>query len=184
MAAGDASKRIRYPGKLCVNPTDFTTAFPHGGTALGLTDRCRLAPVTRTEGVLAEEYGLEETKRLFLGRQWRAFLYLRSHDADAFNQAFPSTFVGASTDRGIREPGAYGHGQDMLDRAAVFAYTPNDPTQGIGWVLYSAVIDLEATAEIQFRVASEGSFPVVIRGYRTSANRMIEIGHPGDFTAP
>ncbi len=44
MGTTDVSQVLRVPGRLCINPTNLATAWPHGGTGLGVVGSSVLEP--------------------------------------------------------------------------------------------------------------------------------------------
>ena len=70
MATAATRNILRIPGRLCVGPTDLTTAFPHGGTALGVTRALEFRFGYRTYNATAEEFGGVTTRAYYTGAQY------------------------------------------------------------------------------------------------------------------
>ena len=56
MGAPNAMQALRMPGRFCVNPTDLTAAWPHGGTGIGLKVQTRLRLREGFMPIQAEEF--------------------------------------------------------------------------------------------------------------------------------
>ena len=65
MSTGSVRDVLRVPGKLVINPTDITAAFPHGGTELGLTRDSEMRFGIKTELVHAEEWGNQPVESVY-----------------------------------------------------------------------------------------------------------------------
>lgn len=56
MAAPNVDNIYRSPGRLVANPTSLQSAYPHGGTELGIARDMMFRPNIKTRKLIAEEY--------------------------------------------------------------------------------------------------------------------------------
>jgi len=121
VATPAVTQALRVPGKLSYGPSDLTSAYPHGGTGLGLVRDIRLTrDVVAERRIRATEYGGETVEALVPGQEWVISFLLRGFDNDAISTVFPNTFTGATDSlEGIREPGTIRAGELLSDQAVV-----------------------------------------------------------------
>lgn len=108
MASPALSRSLNVGGRLCANPGDLTTAFPHGGVDLGEAVKVQLFMRTKYSEITADELGDETTDVLYIGASWLLRVVLRGFDPDAISRIAPnSTAVSATgTERIVQHPGA------------------------------------------------------------------------------
>lgn len=129
MAAPDVLKALRVPGRIAVAPTDLTTAWPHGGTGLGLVQAVTLKRAQAHVPIRAEDFGpVEVIDELYLGEAYELAFLLRGWDGDGWGQVFPNTFTGSTGGLvGLRYPGSVYPGELRGGAAAKVLFTPDDP---------------------------------------------------------
>lgn len=139
MAAIDPTKVYRAPGRVAIGPTDLATAFPCGGTALGVMARFTLMPQESASlpRVTAEEYGGQTVEAIEIHGDVVAGCYLRQTDADVFNTLFSTTTESGGL-RYIKWPGTRRDGALWSDKAAKLLFAPDDPNQP-AVILYKAL---------------------------------------------
>lgn len=91
MSSASAQRVLRLTGHLCINPTDLSTAFPHGGTALGMVRDAEFRPNDDTYWITAEEWGRAPVAGLSTGSDPTFTGVLRDFDPDAVNSIFANT---------------------------------------------------------------------------------------------
>lgn len=126
----DGSKILRTPGRLCINPTDLTADFPHGGTNLGGARSVRLevdTPHLRVPN--PEKGGLQET---FEGNKRIRFVCILREFSDAvLSTLFRSAVTGGtSAEKGIAFPQSGDvPGKKGTDRAVKLLWVPYNTAQ-------------------------------------------------------
>ena len=119
----------KFPGKLCVNPTDLSTPFPHGDTSLGVVRNIEFDPGFRYEDVTAEEFGGEVVESIATYQGCILAATLQSFDGEALRNIFWNTEEGTvSGRRGVREFATATNraGFQLSGRSAVLCFSPND----------------------------------------------------------
>lgn len=100
MASARPEDTLSVPVNVCTNPTDLSTDFPHGGTALGLLrpgDSHWQAGVG-TFPIVSEEWG-HATATISTGTVATLSMFLRQWDGDALSATHLNTETGATTGR-------------------------------------------------------------------------------------
>lgn len=193
MAAPDLNTIIRCPGRLCINPSAFTAAWPHGGQGLGAVQDIVFKP-GRSSTILREEsYGNEVYDIVDLGESVVVAAALKSWDADAVAALFPSTTTGSvSRKRGIFYPyptvqggtagGTFRPGTMRSNSAVRLLFTPNDTAKYPGIYLYNALPMVEEAAQIRLTLEEDGLIPVVFYGTRDQSHRVYSVARMEDLT--
>lgn len=182
MANADPRDVLKVPGQLCINPTDLSVAFPHGGTALGLVARSRWVERITTRPIMAEEYGTAVVV-LKTVREPVFRCVLRGWDRDALEEVFLDTVQGGSTGQRVVR------GRVKTDRfragavlsSSVMFFSP-DNSQHPGLLLFAAVAYPEDVAEINFSLASEVQIAAAWRATPNSLGRDFEVSPRGNLT--
>lgn len=180
MATPSPLNQLRIPGKLCINPTDLSAAFPHGGTALGMTKKNEFFPNASYLPVLGEEYGGAVVDLIFTGERPRFVCYLREWDSDAIGHIFHNA-SGAVVTFDAKTEGSRG-GVSLYGNAAKLYFSPDAPTAAVGLLGYSAVPMIEASAAMQFAPAEEIGLAVAWEFTPNSSGKIGQIGLPGSLT--
>lgn len=190
MATGNVRDIINAHGRLIKDPTDTTTAFPFGGTELGLAHTIRFLPREKKTAVVAEEYGGTIIEYLGLGADPVLLATTRGYDADMMQQIFTNTAQGAVTDERLinYSPASdtFGDrpGKILNDRGFTLMFAPTDTTHPF-IVMFNAVGILEEAAEIP--LAKEDEFGIIIEfhvlpGTAAPTGRSYQIGRLEDLT--
>ena len=91
MATARVRDILRIPGRLVINPTNLNSAFPHGGTELGLTRDAEMRFGITTSLVTAEEWGQAPVEAVYTGESavfaavWKE-ASVHCADSDDFDQ--------------------------------------------------------------------------------------------------
>lgn len=96
MATSSSLNILRIPARLVLTPTDLTTTFPYGGTALGMSRETVFEFGQRQYVETAEEWGGAPTRVFALGEHGMLKCILRSWDADAIGAVWPTYVAGTS----------------------------------------------------------------------------------------
>lgn len=131
MASPDPMSALWVPGRLSVNPSNLSNAWPHGGTGLGLVQAARWMRQLRKEAIPAEELGGAPQDVAYLGESPGFEVTLRGFDPDAIAQVFENTGAGSVTGAiAIRwDPDASPRPGALLgsDNAVDLLFTPDEP---------------------------------------------------------
>jgi hypothetical protein len=173
---------LRSPGRLSYGATSLATAYPHGGTALGIVRAIAAAPNERFVDVIAEEYGGETVERLFMGQSWTISAILRSFDPAALALVAPNSTTGTvSQERIVTEPGTVRAGHPRATAGVKLVFSPDAPDAPY-LVLYRAIPSIEASATLQFGRSVETELAIVFTGARDASGRMIAWGRSEDIS--
>ena len=127
MASASPDSALRVPGALIAAPSDLATAFPFGGTELGLVQAVQLRREARRELIRAEEFGAEVVDVLDLGEDYLLACSLRGWDSDAWAKVYTNTSVGAASGRASpHSPGAVSAGTLRSGAAFGLLFAPED----------------------------------------------------------
>jgi hypothetical protein len=146
--ASDVEGVLFNGGRLAINPTDLSGAWPYGGTELGVASFVRAFP-----RFLSQSYEREQDNGIqhvaYLGERWRVGALLEQWNNDAAAAVFPNTRL-ATGDRILTSPGqALSAGQSPTSVKLLIA--PFDEWEdGQALILYDAVPLIEETAELNF----------------------------------
>ena len=156
MAVPDAGGIVYIKGKLSHTPTSLTTAYPHGGTALGEIELLRFAPAYDQADVLAEEFGGKVVEKFPCDGSGILFCVLREFRHDDTRALLQGQAVGTTSNKRMLQsiPGGSGSAPNVANRAGiplsqkavVLVVTPEDPERDEFLILYNAI---PAPAEAQ-----------------------------------
>lgn len=183
MATPSALEALRVPGRLCVDPSDLTTAFPHGGTGLGLMRDHRYLPGVKTAIVTAEEFGGVPVDSYHLGDAPTLLAFLRDWDVDAIQKIHPSGTTGATSGDGFISVDVNSSARAGLQISTTFKlyFSPlDDQNPAVYFPLVFAHID--AAAEMQLAVNEEAGLAVVFVAMPDTNGRLVQVGLPEDIT--
>ena len=166
---------------------DFDTAYPHGGTALGLV---RDVQLRRTEGrqtITAEEFGVEVVDEVYTGEAWILAFALRGWDSDAILEVFPNTNLGISSKfRGVDYPGTTTKpGALRSGSATKVLFTPDDTANHPAVYMPNAIPELAEDLTISLGRTEEVLMACGFRALRdgATAGRAVQIRLLEDLSA-
>lgn len=187
MAAGKPHL-IRYePGRLVIGPTDLSTAYPFGGTQIGLAKEILFAPNRRRVRIVAEEFGGRTVRSSFTQKSPRLVCAMRGWDAD-FVAMLPD---GASGSSGKIVPASSSAGALFTQR--VLLLVPEEIAAGqvsvasstsIGLLLYAASVLEDETARRRHGWSHEHTIPVEWEAELDGSNRDYHEGLLSGMTLP
>ena len=173
----NASQILYAPGKLCYNPGDLGSAYPHGGTALGIVKSIALSPQVKLALVTAEEYGGAVVEAMpGTAESWGLTCVLRDFDADAVGKVF-GNFAGGV----VTEPGANRAGRLMSSSSVVLCFSPNAPTIAPAVVFHRAIPLVQESAVLAMSRAAEFGVPISFLAIRSIAGKTISMGPIGSI---
>jgi hypothetical protein len=184
MAAGNASRILRAQGRLVVNPTDLTLAYPYGGTEVGKTRLVVLASLGTSFPVTCEGLGGEPSDILEGPARFVFSCFLRGWDDDAVRLFFADNYVqGSKTGHSvIREPGNRFGGASAVPRAVSLLYVPDDVEHAPACLIYRGIPDWSDGAEILWRRQDELGIPLAVECIRGATAKILEIGRLADLS--
>lgn len=158
MSTPYARNVVRAPGRLVLNPTDLTAAYPYGGTELGVVRDLLFRPGIEVERLIAEEW---KTAVASIVKAEYAVLagVLRSWDDDMLNMLFPNVSTGSVTGKkmveGLANSGNRTAGYDMAAKAGKVLFVPDARNDGQFLVLYRAIPVVDQAAQLSFQIGEE-----------------------------
>lgn len=182
MGTSDKTKVYRIPGRLAHTPTNLGTAFPHGGTALGITSSVRLEySIEYLENIDPEKGGHAEV--IEGPATVRLYVMMRQWDNDTISKIFPHSAVGSSTNRIARYPGTIRPGR-LLSGSAItpLIWTPNNATTHPTILLYKALPMLSQPFTLRMSAFSELALAVEFVGIRDASSRVFDMGLLSDLS--
>jgi hypothetical protein len=181
----DVRKILAVPGKLCTSPTDFTTAYPHGGTALGTIRDAQIIIEQPYQFIIAEEYGNARYEGIITGEGVVFGATLLSWDKDMLAKIFPNTSVGAVSGKTVvTSPSTIRPGEPMSSRAVALCFSPDDPDRNPGLLIRKAIPAIKETSELSCRIDQEFGIPVLWYGIRDASDRVYSVGLLRDIVLP
>ena len=184
MAAGNATRVLRAPGKLVVNPSDLTLAYPYGGTEVGKTRLVVLTSLGASVKVSSEGLGGEASDILERTNAYVFSCFLRGWDDDAVAKFFATNFVqGPVSGHAVfREPGNRVPGSTALARAVVLLYVPDDAVNNPSAIMYRGVPEWTDGADLAFQRQEELGIPLTVDLLRSDTGNILEVGRLVDLS--
>lgn len=175
---------IRAPGRVVANPTTsfLTTAFPYGGTSLGLVTGFSIIPRGQKFVVWSESYGavgdiLQEDT------QYDAMCMVRGWTDDAISILFAASEIttGSVSGHKIISRPTVTPGTSVYGTAIKVVYVPDNPKDVPAVILYAALPDLEEGESITWARSSELGMPIRFVCLLDGTGRMLKIGRLVDL---
>lgn len=187
MATANPRNIRRFRGRLAWNPTDLTTAFPHGGTELGEIRDSIFTFGIQSEEIRAEEWSNVPVEYVYDGSHGALAAVLRSFDDDAISAIFPDTPTGATTGKQIIRGAVSGSGVTLggkllSDLSGILAVSPHSPETEEFLVLYNAIPLVDARAQLQYSAGTDVGMAVVFRAAPDASFRQWNIGKRRDLS--
>lgn len=184
MAAGSATRVLRAPGKLVVDPTDLTLNYPYGGTEVGKTKLVVLTSFGSPTSIPSEGLGGEPSDILERAGLYVFSCFLRGWDDDAVSKFFANNYSqGAVSGHAVfQEPGNRIAGASALDRAVKLLYVPDDPVSNPAAIMYQGVADWPDGAEMAFQRGEELGIPLAVDLTRGTTGKILQVGRLVDLS--
>lgn len=184
MASGSPARILRAPGRLVVQPTSLSLAYPHGGVEVGRTRAVVLTNAGTNYVVPCEGLGGDASDVLNGTNRFVMTCFLRGWDDDAVQYFMVDNWAtGANTSRAMfSAPGAVEPGSSALDRALRVLYAPDDPDAVPAVLLHRAVPVWQEGAELAFQRGSELGIPLALECLRGADGRILDVGYLADLT--
>ena len=189
MRSRKLNQALKNPGRLCINPTDLSIAFPHGGTDLGLVRVIRAVPAYVYTKILAEEFGFRMVEAIRTKPAWAVAAILRGFDDNAIETVWPVSTIGAATGERIIQEGkraddtVHREGLRLSENEVVLCFSP-DQLEAHRMVLFQKAIPMiDEAAALDFATAADNETPVVFVAYPSQdAEAPVQIGFRDDLS--
>lgn len=185
MASPSTKNVLRIPSRLAWNPTNLSTAYPHGGTALGLARAIAWKPGIHARPITAEEWGGITVEAVYAGSTVLLSAVLREWDRDAISTIFLDSAAGGTTARrvarGRETTESYRAGTSLASKAGVLLVSP-ESSQHPAIILYRAIPIPDVAAEIRMALSEEFGFPVLFHGTPNGSGDTHRIGLLSDLS--
>lgn len=186
MATANVNNILRVPGRLVKDPSALASAFPHGGTALGLTRDMEFRFGFKTSVVTGEEFGSSVVETIYAGEAVIFAAVLREFDNDALSAIFPNTTTGGSGDEIIEyKPGdntTNRPGTLLSTKAFKLLFSPRAVDAHPHILIYNAIPAVEEAAMLQASLGHEFGIAVAFHGTPDATGRTYQIGKRADLT--
>jgi len=165
----------------------FSTAYPHGGTAIGLVRDVQMRRIEGRQTIIAEEFGVEVIDEVYAGEAWLLSFALRGWDSDGILALFPNTTLASTSKfRGVDYPGTTSKpGTTKAAGAVKVLFTPDDDKNHPAVYLPNAIPEIAEDLTIALGRIDE---VLIVCGFRAlrdgaSAGRAVQIRLLEDLTA-
>ena len=177
-------ERLNYVGgRLAINPTDLSTAWPHGGTGLGLVRDAAAKVKTYAHAILEEPWGGEPSEVVHGGESVTFVAILRTWDADALGLVYPAGSTGATTgERVVSYPGSFLAGAGLYGSAVKLLFTPTDQENHPAALFYSAMAVLADDVELAYQLDKENETAARFVCARDGSARVYALGRLRDLS--
>jgi hypothetical protein len=184
MTAGNATRVLRAPGKLVVDPTNLDFNYPYGGVEVGKTRLVVLTSHGSSVMVACEGLGGEASDVLERTNSYTFTCFLRGWDDDAVEKFFSTNFAqGAVSGHAVfREPGSRLAGASALLRSVTLLYVPDDAVHNPAALMYRGVPDWNDGAELAFQRKEELGIPLAVDLLRGETGKILEVGRLVDLS--
>lgn len=171
------------PGSLCIDPTDLTAAFPHGGTALGVVRDEEFRP-GMIERVNRSEFMGSAVEVYQTGQDPIFVCVLRQWDDDALSAAWPDVDTSGTNPmiRGRVSTNAARAGLKLSSKAVALCFSPRALDTDRFIVLYKAIPVIQEGASIVVNLGAEVGIGMMWRGIPDATGRLYDIGTRTDIT--
>ena len=182
MAAGDAARVIRAPGRIVIGPTNLSTTYPYGGTEVGKSNLCAVLPIGTPFRVECE--GLGEASDILEPNNHYVFAcFLRGWDNDAVQQLLAGGYnAGATTQHAFFDVPQNVPGASSIGRAVILLYVPDDLVHTPAVLIYRGIPDWSEGSELSFQRGSDLGIPLAVDCLRDANANMLRIGRLADLS--
>lgn len=187
MATADLNQCLQVPGRLVINPTSLSAAYPYGGTELGAVHQVGVRRTSASFDITATEYGSAIVETVQGGENWVLGAYLRQFDEDAIAAVFPNTSTGATSkrvkvthwmdDASPVRPGSLGSA-----RSVKLLFVPYDTDRSRAVYFYRALPRVEEQWEMALAVDARVEVPVLFVAIPDASARVAVVDFLRDIT--
>ena len=161
MGSPSANAGVLSGGRLAYGCTNLATAWPHGGTGLGLVGQVSIFPQSRWAAIEQEETN-SPVEVQWLGGGVVVGLTLETPDDAALAALNPGGSLSGSSAT-VSGPGSAVAGTPLTPLTNG-VFTPNNQTDGRAFVLYRAVAVPEVNQQLMFNSGKFLEVPFVLVG--------------------
>lgn len=185
MATANVLNIRRIHARLVADPTNLSTAFPYGGTALGLAKEMHFRPKVRSRPITAEELGRQTIDVLYAGESATFAAVLRDYDDDALAAIWQQTETGSTGRTSLLlkpKTGSPRAGSLGSARSIKLLVAPTDEERDPFLILYRAIPLVEDSADLSFAIKDELGIGVVFFGIPDSSDRVYAVARKEDLS--
>lgn len=190
MASPDTTKSLMVTGQLAYGCTDLATAWPHGGTGLGLVGSLFFEPPEGVVRLVAEEDNATHAL-LYVGGDAVLGASLEGWDdsvaGGVLGPLFPSRLEHASGRYVLEWPGSTGTGRTQLLPGSTvpllspLVFTATNPEHP-SLILYKAAPLIEASTRLRLSSVRTLSVPLLFVGTPDGTGRVAALGRLTDLS--
>lgn len=172
------------PGRICVSPTDLTTAYPHGGTDLGEVGLCRWSGHHPVKIIEYEEWGVEPVEAVSGGEAVGLAFTLREFNLQGMIEVCLNAAAGGTSGHPlIQGPSTNRAGYLYSARSKVWCFSPKDTANHPFVVFYKAWALPMETTDIGLSDADQARWgvPVAVIAARDASSRVYKVGRGVDI---
>lgn len=183
MATQNVNRIIRASGRVIINPTNLSAAYPYGGREIGKTKTVVLA-IQGTPYKLKNEALGELTNILEADKRFVFSCVLRGWDNDALQLLWADMYTaGSVTGHAVySEPASAMPGTSTLDVARKILFAPDDPINVPALLIYRGVPSWGDSAQLAWSGEEDLALPFAADCLRDSSNRILKMGRLADLT--
>lgn len=186
MGSRDASRILRAPGRLVVNPVDSFAdgTFPFGGIEVGATQLCVLQQADTSFSVEYEATG-DIGEVLEGGSRFTFVCVLRGFDDAAVEWLMQDGFeAGDLSQHAVyHAPGSRLAGTSSFTRGVRLVYVPDDPIHVPAVMIFNGIPEWTDNGQIAFQRASEFGVPLTVQCVRDAEGRILSVGRLADLSS-
>lgn len=188
MSTLDVGAALEVPGRLAAGCTSLSTAFPHGGTALGFVGEIVAVVDAPVRIVRYEEHGHEFAEVVSAGEAWAIMGTLRSWDDAALALYALNSAAGTTTQRRVvTAPGSNRAGYLFSGRSTPLVFTPETVIAGHDaqhpLVVFHKAIPLpRAQARLELRLGRQFGLPIAFAALRDANSHAASVGFRQDLS--
>lgn len=181
MAAPDGDAGQLSAGRLSYGSSNLTGSFPYaGGTILGLVGAVFVFPQRLWKGLDAEETNAPSEVQ-WLGGPVVVSFTLMGWDEDATAVIFPNSAT-SNSKTVVEWPGSDVTAGAPVATITNVVFTPNDLTNGKGFVIYKAAVIPDLNAELAFTAGRFLEIPAVLIALPDGTERLGKLGKFSELT--
>lgn len=175
MSAPNVSNIYRSPGRLVKNPTSLTSAYPFGGTELGIARDMAFKPMIATRKLIAEEFK-SPVEVILTGTQAVMTGVMRTWDNSMMSTLFPEVTTSSAGDVGIVDTVAGARpGYPLTRKACVLLFSPLAVDLHKSILIYNAVPIVDEAFEMRLSLAEEFGLPFAFQAIPDAYGRSYAI---------
>lgn len=182
MSLRDVKSIVKNRGRLCIDPSDLSVAFPHGGTALGTVKNIAVADGHEYFDIEAEEMGVRYVESVQLQHFYVLAGIARGFDDDMIDTIQPNSATGSVTGKKIIQGlGAKRAGALLSASSVVLFFSPDDPRHRAA-IFYKALPKIGAANELLLSVTDEADTTFAFLAIDDDSGKDVNIGRIEDLT--